>query len=219
MSVVDESGRSTDRARQPVSPPPPLDRRSLNVPNLLTLSRFLLAMVLFVLIDAEGWWQTSAVLFVIAALTDFLDGFYARRYGQITILGRILDPFVDKIIICGAFIFLLGHPLSGVTAWITFVIIGREMFVTSLRAVLERQGQDFSAQWSGKAKMLLQCVAVPVCLLSLSPEFLEQVTGVLPVDWYILFRDILLWATVAVTVYSGMEYTIRGFRMFRPSVT
>ena len=214
MSVVDDRGKSSEGAREgAASPPAPLDRRSLNVPNLLTLSRFLLAIVLFVLIDWDGWWRLSAVVFIVAASTDFLDGYYARKYGQVTVLGRILDPFVDKIIICGSFIFLLEHPQSGVTAWMTVIIIGREMFVTSLRAILEQHGRDFSAKWSGKVKMGLQCTAVPVSLLSLSPEFRELMGGGEMAALFDVFRDIVLWVTVAVTIYSGAEYTVRGFRM------
>ncbi|MBX3439122.1 MAG: CDP-diacylglycerol--glycerol-3-phosphate 3-phosphatidyltransferase [Planctomycetaceae bacterium] len=196
---------------------PPLDRRSLNVPNLLTLSRLVLAIVLFVLIDLDGWWRLSAVVFLIAASTDFLDGYYARKYGQITVLGRILDPFVDKIIICGAFIFLLKYPLSGVTAWMVVIIVGREMFVTSLRAYLESQGRDFSAKWSGKIKMLLQCAAVPLSLLSLSPEFAGSGESA-ELTEFRTFRDGVLWAMVLYTFYSGVEYTVRGFQMLsRPS--
>ncbi len=214
MSVVDDRGKSPEGSRQgAVSPPAPLDRRSLNVPNLLTLSRFLLAIVLFALIDWDGWWRLSAAVFIVAASTDFLDGYYARKYGQVTVLGRILDPFVDKIIICGAFVFLLEHPQSGVTAWMTVIIIGREMFVTSLRAILEQHGRDFSAKWSGKVKMGLQCTAVPVCLLSLSPEFREMIGGGQVAALFDILRDIVLWVTVAVTIYSGAEYTVRGLRM------
>ena len=88
-----------------------------------------------------------------------------------------------------------------------------EMFVTSLRAILERHARDFSAKWSGKVKMVLQCVAVPVCLLSLSPEFREMIGGGAAAGRFDVFRDVVLWATVAVTIYSGVEYTVRGFRM------
>ena len=73
----------------------------LDIPNLITISRVLMAVVLFALIEADGWWKTATVLFAVAAATDFLDGYIARRYGLVTPLGRILDPFADKIIICG----------------------------------------------------------------------------------------------------------------------
>ena len=185
----------------------------LNIPNLITISRLLMAVVLFVLIEADGWWKTATVLFAIAAATDFLDGFIARRYGLVTPLGRILDPFADKIIICGVFVFLLSvggsESKSGVTAWIVVVVLAREMFVTSLRGFLEKRGQDFSAALSGKLKMVLQCAAVPLCLLSMDSEIVERF------DSLIRARDILVLVMVVVTVFSGVEYSIRAVRMIR----
>ena len=185
----------------------------LNIPNLITISRLLMAVVLFVLIEADGWWKTATVLFAIAAATDFLDGFIARRYGLVTPLGRILDPFADKIIICGVFVFLLSvggsESKSGVTAWIVVVVLAREMFVTSLRGFLEKRGQDFSAALSGKLKMVLQCAAVPLCLLSMDSEIVEQF------DSLIQARDILVLVMVVVTVFSGVEYSIRATQMLR----
>jgi CDP-diacylglycerol--glycerol-3-phosphate 3-phosphatidyltransferase len=192
-----------------------IDSRSLNWPNAITLSRFVLSLVLFVLIWLDGYWQTSAVVFIIAALTDFLDGYLARKYGQVTVLGRILDPFVDKIIICGSFIFLLAWPKSGVTAWVTFVIVAREMFITQLRAFLEQRGTDFSAKWSGKIKMVVQCAAVPLCLLSLSRDFIESWKSFSTEATLLLLRDVTIWATVAITVYSGVEYSWRAFHILR----
>lgn len=187
-----------------------IGRESLNLPNLITISRLVLALLLFSLISAQGWWLTSAILFVLAASTDALDGYLARRYGQVTVLGRILDPFVDKVIVCGSFIFLLekkGIPESGVTAWMVVAIIGREMFVSSLRGILEKEGKDFSASFSGKAKMTLQCVAVTASLLSLSPQ----------ITWPLLpmLRDLLLWLAVIVTMWSGLIYVSRAASLLR----
>lgn len=194
---------------------PAIDARSLNLPNAITLSRFVLALVLFTLISFNGYWQTAAIVFVVAALTDFLDGYLARKYGQVTVLGRILDPFVDKIIICGSFVFLMAWPKSGVTAWVTFAIIAREMFITQLRAFMEQRGTDFSAKWSGKIKMGFQCLAVPLCLLSMSPEFLSNWGSMISESQLIRLRDFSIWATVAITVYSGVEYSWRAFHILR----
>lgn len=201
----------TDAAKPAGEIPPPLDRRSLNLPNLITATRLVLAIVLFVLIDLGGWWIGSAVLFVVAAWTDFLDGYFARKWNQVTALGRIMDPFVDKIIVGGSFIFLTALPESGVCAWLTFIVIAREMFVTGLRSILEKAGTDFSAKWSGKLKMVVQSATVPLCLLSLSEPF-EAAWGE---SWpaFLWLRRIMIWLTAAVTIYSGVEYTIRGFRM------
>lgn len=192
----------------------PLNRDALNLPNLITISRFVLAIVLFTLIYVQGFWRTAAVLFIIAAWTDFLDGYIARKYGLVTVLGRILDPFVDKIIVGGAFIFLSEKTVqldsgavlhSGVNAWMAIIVIGREMFITTLRSFLEQHGKDFSASWAGKIKMALQCVAVPAALFSLHEPYAT--------DTFLLVRDILLWTAVAVTIYSGAVYVIRAGRI------
>jgi CDP-diacylglycerol--glycerol-3-phosphate 3-phosphatidyltransferase len=162
-----------------------------------------------VLIDQGGMWLTCTALFIIAASTDFLDGYFARKWKQITQLGRILDPFVDKIIVCGAFIFLTPYPESGVCAWVTFTVIAREMFVTVLRSILEQEGVDFSAKLSGKLKMGVQCVAVPLCLASLSEPFEASLGDLWPT--FLLIRKVFLILTMAITVYSGLEYIVRGF--------
>ncbi|MFT4559409.1 MAG: CDP-diacylglycerol--glycerol-3-phosphate 3-phosphatidyltransferase [Planctomycetaceae bacterium] len=189
--------------------PEPIDGRSLNLPNLITLSRLGLAVILFWLIYVEGFWISAAVLFVVAAATDAIDGYIARKYGQVTTLGRILDPFVDKIIVCGAFVFLLEKKAdSGVNSWMVMSVIGREMFVTGLRSFLEQSGKDFSAAFIGKVKMALQCVAITMSLLSLSPEVGNPTFN--------FYRNIVLWAAVAVTLYSGLTYAVRGFQMLRP---
>jgi CDP-diacylglycerol---glycerol-3-phosphate 3-phosphatidyltransferase len=214
----------------PVAPLPAgsvVDARSLNLPNAITLSRFLLSFVLFGLIWTGRYWQTSAIVFIVAAATDFLDGYLARKYGQVTVLGRIMDPFVDKIIICGAFIFLqqwddhlpvsgsVNVGGSGINAWVTLIIVGREMFITSLRSILEQRGKDFSAAWIGKVKMGVQCVAVPLSLFSLSPQFQTLWTESLGLGWPVMLwlRDLFVWGTVGVTAYSGVEYTRRAFRL------
>ncbi|MFP6761996.1 MAG: CDP-diacylglycerol--glycerol-3-phosphate 3-phosphatidyltransferase [Planctomycetaceae bacterium] len=198
--------------------PAPIDARSLNLPNLITSSRLLLSFVLFAMIYAEGhwfsepikgYWLWAAFLFAFSAATDAVDGYVARKYGQVTTLGRILDPFVDKIIICSTFVFLLEKKdVSGVNAWMVIAVVGREMFVTGLRAFLEQSGKDFSAVWIGKVKMMLQCAAVMGSLLTISPALRS--------NGWLLTRDCLLWAAVGITVYSGVSYAWRGFQMLRP---
>ncbi len=172
----------------------------------------MLSFVLFALIQAGNAWIWAAGLFVFAVATDVLDGYIARRYQLITQLGRILDPFVDKFITSGTFLFLLPHPESGVTPWMVVIVLGREMLVTSLRGFLEQQGADFSASASGKLKMFLQCVAATASLLSLSPMFLAwSVAG----TSFSELRDILLWTMVAVTVWSGVDYVRRAIQLLR----
>jgi len=126
-----------------------------NVPNLFTALRFVLSVVVFVMIP-WGFYSTALVVFVIAASTDWVDGYWARRFGQVTRLGRIFDPFVDKIIICGVFIFLASEEGSGIVAWMAVVVVARELLVTALRGFIEQRGGDFSAKMSGKLKMVFQ---------------------------------------------------------------
>jgi CDP-diacylglycerol--glycerol-3-phosphate 3-phosphatidyltransferase len=181
--------------------------RSLNVPNAITFARLALSFVVFALIQSGGAWLWAAGLFVFAVATDVLDGYIARKYKLITQLGRILDPFVDKFITSGTFLFLLPRPESGVTPWMVVIVLGREMLVTSLRGFLETQGADFSASASGKLKMFLQCAAVTASLLSLDPTCAAwSFAGAS----FPLLRDVLLWSMVAVTIWSGVVYVRRA---------
>jgi CDP-diacylglycerol--glycerol-3-phosphate 3-phosphatidyltransferase len=183
----------------------------VNVPNALTAGRLLLAVVLFALIPWR-WYGAAAGLFVLAAATDWVDGWYARRYGQVTKFGRIFDPFVDKVIVCGTYIFLAAEPHSGVAAWMAVVVMGRELLVTALRSFIEQEGGDFSAQWSGKLKMAAQCVAAVASLLALY----HQATWAgqpLP-TWLDVGVPVTVWLAVTITLYSGVEYLLAAGRWF-----
>lgn len=181
----------------------------LNVPNALTLSRLGLSIVLFVLLT-YGQYLASFVLFVVAASTDWLDGYYARRYGQVTMLGRIMDPFVDKVIVCGTFVFLSAIAASGIRPWMAVVIFSREMLVTALRSFLEQQGQDFSAQFAGKLKMVVQCVAASISLFSL---YWLDGGDVAQVSWLSWLLAVSVWAAVFLTIYSGVTYVRSALRL------
>jgi CDP-diacylglycerol--glycerol-3-phosphate 3-phosphatidyltransferase len=179
---------------------------AFNLPNQLTFLRLGLAVVMFALISAD-YFLAAFVLFVIASSTDWLDGYFARKYGQVTTLGRMLDPFADKVIVCGTFIYLVALPAmtavpGGLRAWMVVVIVGRELLVTALRSFFEERGSDFSAKMSGKLKMVLQCIAAGAGLF-----YLAQGTG--PAGpptwlWWILVTSI--WAAVLLTAYSGVIY-------------
>ena len=172
-----------------------------NVPNIITMVRLVLSIAVFVLIPLQQF-MAALIAFVIAASTDWMDGYWARKYGQVTKLGRVLDPFVDKIIICGTYIFLAAERGSGITAWMATVIMGREMLVTALRSVIEGSGGDFSAKWAGKIKMVVQCVAVVASLL-----VLHLLTANKPVpDWIHYTLVASAWGAIAITIYSGLEY-------------
>ena len=150
----------------------------MNIPNILTLVRILFAIIVFVMIGLVRY-DLALLFFVLAAVTDFLDGWWARHFKQITVFGRVMDPFADKFLICGVFVCLLAVPeltsdKGGYPAWLmlqpwmVIIILGRELIVTTLRAFIEGVGGDFSAKWLGKLKMMLQCTAVIFALLYLS---------------------------------------------------
>ncbi len=204
-----------------------MSKSLFNVPNQLTAARLVLAIALFVLMAvAQGQGDSpeavalarqlyfiSTIVFVVAAGTDWLDGFWARRYGQVTVVGRIFDPFVDKVIICGVFISLVGDPASGVTAWMAVVIVGRELLVTALRGFFEQRGTDFSASKAGKLKMVVQCAAAAICLWTLS---YEVGTAKHP-EWLGEVAFYTVWAAIAITVYSGAEYVVAAAKLLRKS--
>jgi len=184
-----------------------------NVPNALTTARFVLSIVVFVLIPLQQY-LAAMIVFVIAASTDWIDGWWARKYNQVTKLGRIFDPFVDKIIICGTFIYLAAEwPASGIAPWMAVVVVGREMLVTAIRGFIEQQGGDFSAQMMGKLKMVFQCAAVVASLMTLW-EFATRESEIsFPnpfLEWTLV---ISVWLAVISTVYSGLEYVVVAARL------
>lgn len=189
----------TSEAAPPSTAKPPL----WSLPNQLTVTRLAASVVLFVCLT-YGWFKTSFVLFVVGASTDWLDGYFARKYGLVTQLGRILDPFADKLIICGTFIFLGAIPGSRIPAWIAVVVMARELLVTALRSFLEQRGRDFSANMVGKLKMVFQCVAAGASLFYLA--FGQP-------SWLALPLDVCLWIAVGLTVYSGTTYVRRAIRL------
>lgn len=192
-----------------------------NVPNQLTTLRLILAVVLFGFIAWE-YYLVSLALFIVAAGTDWLDGYWARKYGQVTTLGRMLDPFADKVIICGTFTFLIAIPAMsevpwGLRAWMVVVILGRELLITALRSFMEEQGSDFSAKMAGKLKMLLQCVAAGACLFYLSyPAGADGPLAIPDAPAWVWFAMVVsVWASVLLTAYSGITYLLAAIRLLR----
>jgi CDP-diacylglycerol--glycerol-3-phosphate 3-phosphatidyltransferase len=180
-----------------------------NLPNQLTTSRLVLGVVLFVLIALESWlW--CLVVFALAALTDWLDGYLARLQGQTSALGRVFDPLVDKVLVSGAFIFLLPEgtkPGAGwLTPWMVTVVVAREFLITGLRGWLESMGVQFGADWLGKLKMTLQCAALVAIFVALYAR-----------DWPSLSatRTVLVYFMLAATILSGLQYVWRGAVILR----
>jgi CDP-diacylglycerol--glycerol-3-phosphate 3-phosphatidyltransferase len=193
-----------------------------NLPNQLTTLRLILSLILFVflglgkVLDSSWLYWTSFVLFVVAAGTDWLDGYYARKYGMVTTLGRILDPFADKVIICGTFMFLavdprMGEVPFGLRMWMVVIVVARELLVTTLRSFIESSGGDFSAKWSGKVKMVLQCFAAGACIFYLTYQ------GHQAPDWVRFTLIGSTWAAVVSTIYSGAIYIVIAVKQLKNS--
>ena len=187
-------------------------RPLLNIPNLLSLSRLPLAVVLCACIAYEAWPAALAV-FSVAALTDWLDGWWARRFGRGTALGRSLDPLTDKVLVGAAFIFLIPVAGAGIWPWMVAVVVCRELLVTGLRGVVEATGQKFGADWFGKLKTVLQCavlVGVFVILSLRDRPWSADALLVLEVVY-----QVLLYAMLAATVGSMVQYVAKAARLLR----
>jgi CDP-diacylglycerol---glycerol-3-phosphate 3-phosphatidyltransferase len=192
-----------------------------NVPNGVTVSRVVLAVVMFVLLALEQF-PASLAVFLLAAGTDWVDGYWARKYGQITQLGRILDPFADKLIVCGAFIYLAaapqladGSPASGIAAWVAVLVMAREMIVTALRSLVESRGGDFSAKWVGKWKMVFQCAAAAFGIGQLMWYDGKTHALVNLPAWVSWGLTVSLWTAIVLTIWSGVGYVMTAARMLR----
>ncbi|MFI5456627.1 MAG: CDP-diacylglycerol--glycerol-3-phosphate 3-phosphatidyltransferase [Isosphaerales bacterium] len=173
-------------------------RRFWNVPNTLTVSRLVLAVCVFVNISS-GAYAWALAIFGLAAVTDALDGYFARLLKQDTPLGRQLDPLVDKVIVSGSYIYLATIDGTKVMPWMVTVIVVRELLIQGLRSHLEGKGQPFGARTTGKLKMLVQCLSISAVLLCLAIE-------PTPPPAWLSIRDLLTWLAVALTLYSGLIY-------------
>lgn len=172
--------------------------KALNLPNSLALLRIALApLMLWFLIDRDSVlfasWHPSwldyfaGLVFVIASITDFFDGFIARKWDQMTKLGAILDPLADKMLMLAGFLGLM--VIDRASAWAVFLILSREFFITGLRVMAIGEGKDVASTMAGKVKTVVQMIAI----------------GFLIMNWPL--ATTLLWIAVALTLYSGYEYT------------
>ncbi|HET6575495.1 MAG TPA: CDP-alcohol phosphatidyltransferase family protein [Fimbriiglobus sp.] len=182
------------------------------VPNLLSLSRLPLAVVLCACIAAEAWPAALAV-FAAAALTDWLDGWWARRFNQGSALGRSLDPLTDKVLVGAAFIYLIPVAGAGIAPWMVAVVVCRELLVTGLRGVVEAAGKQFGADWFGKLKTALQCAVLVGVFVILSLHDRPWAADSLPALEGV-YR-VLLYAMLAATVGSMAQYVVKAARLLR----
>jgi CDP-diacylglycerol---glycerol-3-phosphate 3-phosphatidyltransferase len=206
----------------------PSDAFYKQVPNALTIARAVLACVFFAMLaywpyqparPATLYLNIALILYVIATFTDAFDGYLARRWNATSTFGRIVDPLVDKILVLGSFVYFAGpsfvytdggrpFTLTGVTPTVVVILLVREFLVTGLRSVAEAGGKKFGAAWSGKIKMILQCVTIGVILAYVNYHPVLRDNGYEPAAR--LVRDLCVWGTVAVTVFSGALYVRRA---------
>jgi CDP-diacylglycerol--glycerol-3-phosphate 3-phosphatidyltransferase len=191
--------------------PAPERARFWNVPNTLTVGRLALGAIVFALIGLEQY-SLALLAFVIAALSDALDGYFARLLEQGTPVGRQLDPLIDKVIVSGCYIYLasIWHQ-TGVYPWMVTAIVVRELLIQGLRSLLEGQGQPFGAKMAGKLKTTVQCLSISAVLLALAVAS--------PPTWLLGVRDILTWLAVALTIYSGASYLASAMPALRGQST
>ncbi len=172
-----------------------------NLPNRITLSRLFLAVIFFILLSYR-FFDLALITFFLAALTDWFDGYYARKRGQSTDLGRIADPFVDKVIICGGFIIFIHIAKEIIAPWMVIVIVAREFFVSSIRGYSESKGVPFASNIWGKTKMFLQ--SVTIFTLTLYFAYFKNIS------WMEYLVSIFMWITVIATLFSAVFYAISG---------
>ncbi|MBW1721899.1 MAG: CDP-diacylglycerol--glycerol-3-phosphate 3-phosphatidyltransferase [Deltaproteobacteria bacterium] len=176
----------------------------LNLPNTLTLFRFFCIPLVAACLNFQGRLGSflSALFFGLAFVTDFLDGYFARKHGNVTALGKFLDPLADKILVSATMILLI--PLDRIPAWVVMLIVGRELAVTGLRSIAAKEGTVIQASSLGKYKTIFQSVAtIGLCL---HYEYFH-------VDFH-LIGMVFLWAALGLTLWSGWEYFLRFREVF-----
>lgn len=195
----------------------------MNLPNYITLSRifsipiFLWLLASNVFAGHNGEKEIAAsVLFILASITDGLDGYLARRRGQVTTMGMLLDPLADKLMIAAAFIALVQFNPRVVPAWIAVIIIGREFLVSGLRSIAATEGFTIQASDLGKLKMVVQIVSVVAVILDHRWQAWYLGNFVFPVD---LIAHMAIWFMVGVSIVSAVDYFVAFWSKIDRQVT
>jgi CDP-diacylglycerol--glycerol-3-phosphate 3-phosphatidyltransferase len=174
----------------------------LNLPNLLTLLRIFLIPFFVFFYSRPGGDILALAIFSVAALTDLLDGYLARRQSEITKLGQLLDPIADKLLIISALLLLVEN--GRIPAWITLLIVGREMAVTGFRVIAASEGIIMAAEQTGKYKVVFQMIALLLLLVDSPP---------LPSSAHTLGWGLLLLSTLLALLSAGLYFTKYGPRL------
>jgi CDP-diacylglycerol--glycerol-3-phosphate 3-phosphatidyltransferase len=185
----------------------------LNLPNILTMMRIaaipLMAALLLSPSQNSGFW--AAAVFAVASITDWLDGYLARRMGVVTVFGKFLDPIADKLIVMAAMIMIL--PFGRVPAWMVLVILGREIVITGLRGIASSEGIVIQASDLGKYKTIFQIVAILGLVLHYDYNWLFGIQhSLVHVNMHHVGM-FYLWIATLLTVWSGVDYLVRFVRV------
>lgn len=184
-----------------------------NIPNILTMMRIaaipLLAGLLMSPSQEAGFW--AAAVFALASITDWLDGYLARRLEIVTVFGKFLDPIADKLIVMAALIMIL--PYNRVPAWMVLVILGREIIITGLRGIASSEGIIIQASDLGKFKTIFQIVAIIALLLHFDYSWLFGIQHPLLLVNMHNVGIFYLWIATLLTVWSGLDYLVRFVRV------
>lgn len=175
----------------------------MNLPNKLTMGR-IFAIPVFIVIFLMDYRYAAAVVFILAALTDMLDGHIARKRNLVTNFGKLMDPLADKLLVMSALICLA--QVGDVAGWMVIVILGREFIITGMRQVAAAQGIVIAAGTTGKIKTITQMIAIPLLILENWP--FSMLGFNLPMD------VIFLWIALIMTVVSGAEYIVKNKKLF-----
>lgn len=177
----------------------------MNLANQLTLGR-IVAVPFFVIFYMQNMLEWAFVTFIIASITDMLDGKVARKYNMVTNFGKIMDPLADKILVYAAFCLMVQD--GTIQAWVLIVILCREFLISGIRTVAAGEGIVIAATMSGKIKTVLQMIAVPLLLLNNIPVFGSY-------QMFIFYGAYgFLWASLFMTIISGIDYTYHNRNVF-----
>ncbi|MGC9224041.1 MAG: CDP-diacylglycerol--glycerol-3-phosphate 3-phosphatidyltransferase [Terracidiphilus sp.] len=186
----------------------------MNLPNSITMTRIVMIPLFLWILSPHFPWQghgaqelAASVLFVLASITDGLDGYLARKRGQITTMGMLLDPLADKIMVTAAFVALVAYNPDVVKVWIVVIIIGREFLISGLRSIAASEGFTITASELGKLKTVVQIVAVVSAVLAHRWDHWEIGVVAIPVRWYAVAA---IYFAAVVAVISAVDYFI-GF--------
>ena len=190
----------------------------MNWANRITLSRLVLTLLFVMALNSSwGYARTAAlVIFLIAGISDFVDGEIARRYGNVTNFGKLMDPLVDKIMMAAAFISLV--PLKAIPAWAATAVVARDFLITGLRMMAGAKGRVLPAERLGKHKTSWQIVTVIFFLVLLSVIELHYANN--DTEWYRRAWDdagrVLIWITVGLTIFSGLGFAWNNRELIAP---